>query len=243
MDQQETAQNEGTPSVEDQVTELVSKATKNDKGTLVLADQDLEGVDPALALAARTELRYRNTQAAYTKTQQEKSKLQKVTENLTERLTSTVAVSFTEEQQATLAALKDKPDEYYAKRREFEKQAQQDLQTELTRIEEESGNMTELEVREAKLAAFNETATVKLTDEIIQNELPVKYIKALEEGKVTFDEFLVQAHSYLTKGKVIQGANDKIEMPVDMNRLPGGSTPSKQAIEGDIIESYHREVY
>lgn len=238
------AEEDKSNEVETKINEITSKAVKNDKGVLELPDEALEGVELAIAHAAKTELRYRNTQSDYTKTKQEKAKLEKVKDKLTEKLADNMSIKLSKEQEQELTALKDDPEAYHNKRTELENKARQDLQSELETIEQESANLSEREVRELKLKAFNEQSPVQITDELIQNELPNKYLKQLEKDEVSFDQFLINVQDYFTKDKVIDGAGEGDKDPdPDMNRMAGGGEPSRSSTEGDVVETYKNTVY
>lgn len=231
-------------SFQDQVTEIVGKATDNGSGVMVLADDVLKELSEPLAVAAKTELRYRNTQSSYTKTSQKLKEVSTVNEKLIEHLTDQVTIHITPDQRRELDDLKRRdPEAWRAKLNEHETEARRILTEKLQGYEQAGKQMSELEVRAAKTAAFKETTGIEITDDVVDNQLPASYKTRLASGAITFDEFLELAGKFLTGSVVIKGAKDVPAKDTDFKKLPGGSRPDDQAIEGDIVKTYKHTVF
>lgn len=230
----------------EQVNAIVEKAVEDKNGNMVLPDEVLKDIPEALQHSAQTELRFRNTQRAFTKSQKENKKITAVNAELVNHLTETVTLHVTPAQKAALDDLKVRdPEAWRAKLNEYEQEAKTILQTKLQEFDKKGEALSEAEVRAAKLASFIETTGIELTDDIIANELPASFLKDLESNKITFDQFLTNAHKFLTKSVKIQGAGEgKVDdNDISIGKLPGGATPTKQAIEGDITSRYSKLVF
>ena len=88
-----------------------------------------------------------------------------------------------------------------------------------------------------QLAAFQQAyPDISLTDEVIENDIPPRITKKLEQGKISFLDFLEECRNYLTKGKVV----DKGEEPpavTDISKNPGSSSqPSGRRARSDYEE-------
>lgn len=231
-------------SFQDQVTELVNKAQDNGNGALVLTEELLKDLPEPLAVAAKAELRYRNTQSSYTKASQRLKEISTVNEKLVEHLTEQVTIHITPEQRRELDDLKRRdPEAWRAKLNEHESEARRILTEKLQSFEQAGKQMSELEIRAAKVAAFKETTGLEITDDVVDNQLPASYKTRLNEGKITFDEFLELAGKFLSGQVTIKGAKDTPAKDVDFKKLPGGSKPDDKAIESDIVTAYKNTVF
>lgn len=102
-----------TVDIESQVNELISKATRDEAGKLVLPE-----AEPALVYAARAEIRRRDTQAEFTKTSQKLKQQEQFASKLTEELETAIVSSASSMEQARLAELKaTDPDTWVAELR------------------------------------------------------------------------------------------------------------------------------
>jgi hypothetical protein len=80
-----------------------------------------------------------------------------------------------------------------------------------------------------------------LTDAVIADEIPPKFLKKLEKGEVTFEEFLTNCKDYLTKNKVI--ADNPAPDSVSLSKIPGSTRPDVNAVNNHIKTSYVNETY
>jgi hypothetical protein len=201
-------------------------------------------VPEAVALAAQNELRYRNTQAQYTKSQQELTKTKTVNKQLVSKLESSVDLGLTKEETRELKDLQvNNPEAWRQKLTGYEQRAKQRLQTEFAAIEQAGTTESLVETRQQQLAAFVEQTGIQLTDELIQSELPPRYLKELSEGKIDFLTFLTNASDYLTRNKVIKGAKEKPAGEKSLGSMAGGGQPSEEAIGGDIVQKYENTIF
>lgn len=196
-----------------------------------------EGTAPATAdenvdweaEAKKAEQRRRDTQAAYTKSQQELAATRAQLKVMKDIGGPTL-------DQGKLAELEDlkfsDPDAWYKAKLALESEAHNSFQSKLAEA-------SESEVRLAKLEEFKATHPgFELTDD----DIPPRIAKKLASGQVSFDEFLQETYDYLVTPKVIGDANKTLEQP-NLGKVGGGITPSAAATSKDIVSSYKNEVY
>ena len=152
-------------------------------------------------------------------------------------------VLLTKEQKFELNDLKKtNPEKWRSKLNEYEEANKVNLETELDEIRKTSANKSELEVRKEQMAAWSESTGITLTDDVVANDLPPRFIKELEAGNATFEEFLEKAGNFLKAEKVIQGSTDDVKDDTkNLSKVAGGSEPSKRAQEGDFVETYEKD--
>ena len=189
------------------------------------ADFKEEGIDPVLLFAAKTEKRRRDTQASYTRSQQELKKTQLLSQKMAETLESELVQVLPVAKIAELEELKHQdPDAWRQQLTALENSRRDEVRATLQTIEQEAGSKSELEQRVDQLAAFQQAyPDIVLSDEVIENDIPPRITKKLEQGKIGFAEFLEECRVYLVKGKVV----DKGEEPpavTDISKNPGSSS-------------------
>lgn len=181
------------------------------------------------AEAKKAEQRRRDTQAAYTKSQQELAATRAQLKVMKDIGGPTL-------DQGKLAELEDlkfsDPDAWYKAKLALESEAHNSFQSKLAEA-------SESEVRLAKLEEFKATHPgFELTDD----DIPPRIAKKLASGQVSFDEFLQETYDYLVTPKVIGDANKTLEQP-NLGKVGGGITPSAATTSKDIVSSYKNEVY
>lgn len=181
------------------------------------------------AEAEKAEQRRRDTQAAYTKSQQELV----ATRAQLKVMKETGGPALDQDKLAELEDLKfSDPDAWYKAKLALESEAHNTFQSKLAEA-------SESEVRLAKLEEFKATHPgFELTDD----DIPPRIAKKLASGQVSFDEFLQETYDYLVTPKVIGDANKTLEQP-NLGKVGGGITPSAAATSKDIVSSYKNEVY
>lgn len=230
-------------SFKEQVNELVSKMEQDENGKWVLPEELSKDLDEPTMVAVTAERRYRDTQSAYTKAQQEAKRQQAIAEGLQERLMNS-EVALTKEQKYELNELKkSNPEKWREKLNEYEQASKSRLENELNEIRQSSANKGELEVRREQMAAWSESTGIELTDDIVDNDLPPRFKKELEAGKITFEQFLEKAGNFLGKEKVIQGSNEDDTNDLNLGNVAGGREPSKAAQEGDFDQTYEKTLF
>jgi len=134
------------------------------------------------------------------------------------------------------------PDAYFAKRTEYEAQASSSFNefTEETRAT--STREAELARREQLIASFNEGRQIPITNDVVQNDVPPKFLAELEAGTVTFDQFLVNVASFVDAPKT---ANARVVTNVaNLSDVAGGTSPSKDGnFEQDLAQNYANLVF
>lgn len=196
------------------------------------ADTSTQDVDWK-AEAEKAEKRRRDTQAAYTKSQQELAQL-KATVAVLER-TAKPQVD-----QAKLAELEDlkfsDPDAWRVKVNSLEAEVLKQHEAEIATA---AKNLSDYEIRQATLEEFKATHP---GFELSDDDIPPRIAKKLAEGKVSFEEFLEECYSYLTAPRVIGETAKTLEQP-NLSKVGGGNTPSQAAKSEDIILSYRKEIF
>ena len=86
-----------------------------------------------------------------------------------------------------------------------------------------------------------DNANLGLTLEQITQKVPLEYSQKLENGEITFDDYLNKAKIYLTSDRVPH--KEELQGDPDLNGQPGGAKPSHEAIKSDFHTSYKTEIY
>lgn len=182
------------------------------------------------------EKRFKDTQAAYTKSRQEIAELRaKLT------VKDETKMQLSPEERDALEDLKfNDPEAWRIKMNELEQQADAKLNQ---RIQEETQKLSELEQRQITLEAFMHSHPgFHIDDDVIKYDVPARITKKLDAGEITFDVYLEEVYQYLNTPKVIGSANQDIDQP-NLNRVGGGTTAAPSATAADIVVSYRNEVY
>jgi len=195
---------------------------------------------------ATAEQRRKDTQAAYTKGQQKLKALEAQVTKLTELAEKAIKPSLSAEEQEELEALKyEDPEAWREKLNSFETKAQTEARVKLEELTGEARVTAEQEFelsrREQVLEEFNASAKVAITDEIIANEVPPRITKKLEDGTVSFEDFLKEVSDYLETGKVVKN-DDTLNQP-NLSNMAGGKTPKDEKPEASLSESYAGDLY
>ena len=184
------------------------------------------------------EKRFKDTQAAFTKSQQalrEKEARLKALEKLTQP-----SLELDEATKTELDTLKyEDPDAWRKRVNQLEFEATKKYQETVNEAGKLAAQQAELERRSQVLAEFNKShPDIAITDEVIQYDVPPRITKQLEDGKVTFEDFLTNVADYLKAPKVIGDGNAVPPAQPDLSKVGGDSNPSDAAVKGDIIEQY-----
>lgn len=229
------------PSIEQQVNTLTDSMVQTEEGKWTLP----EGTEasPELLFAANAERRRRDTQASFSRNQQTLKAVQAENAQLTEGWAADVASALTPEQREELDTLKhEDPDAWRQKLNQYEADNRASFTEKTSGIKVKAQQETELEQRERLLDEYNEAnPDYQLTDDVIENDLPPRFTKQLESGDITFTEFLAKSSEYLGKPKVVKG--DPAPEDPSLGKAPGGTTPSEEAINGAVQNSYKSETY
>jgi len=188
------------------------------------------------------EKRFKDTQGAYTKSQQE-LKATKARLDALEKLT-TPKVELDEATKQELDDLKyDNPDAWRAKMNKLETEAHNKHKGTLNEAGKMAAQQAELERRAQVLTEFNASQpNLVLTDEVIQLDVPNRINKKLESGEVTFEAYLEEVANYLQAPKVIGDGNQTLNQP-DLSKVGGDEKPSDGAVKKDIVKDYKNLVF
>jgi len=235
-------ENVETQTFESKVTSIVSSATLDESGNLVLPE-GLE-LDEATAFAVKTEKRRRDTQAAYSRSQQQLKQVTSAQDAAWNLLEQEISVSLTPEQQTELEELKTvNPEQWRIKLNQLENGKKAKVQT----LREETTNKStievELESRKELIAEYNKANPGKeLTDDVIENDIPPRFTKQLEKGEITFAEFVSKCGDFLGKGKVLDKGTEA-DTEVDLSLANGKSKLPDDVIAKSSSMDYSKETY
>ena len=228
-----------TPDFDTQVNDAIKNRSEVD-GKMQFA----EDLDPAIKYAANAEIRRRDTQSAFTKTQQENQALKTENEQLFGIYETETVKKFTEDEQAELEELKHTDQEAWrAKINELEASNRAKAKEQHAQIKNKASEETEMQRRERVLTEHNDAnPNFALTDDVIDNDIPPRITKKLEKGEITFEEYISECHTYLSAGKRIHTGDPAPDEP-DLNQTPGSSTPTDEAVGKSISESYKDTIF
>lgn len=234
--------NDGTPTFESRVNEVVNSSTVDDKGNLVLADGIV--ADEAVMYAAKQVKRFRDTQSAFTKSQQQNKALVAENEKLAASWENDAVSKLSNSEQARLEELKvQDPDAWRTEISNLEETKRTQFKEKREAITKEASQMTELERRGLQLEQFNkDNPNVQITDDVIENDIPPRITRKLEVGEIQFDEYLEEVKSYLTKGKKL-APGVKLEEEPNFAGSRGSNTPTKEAVEAQNSDDYSKEIF
>ena len=191
------------------------------------------------------EKRFKDTQAYATKIAQEKAEKEKELNELKAELsvlkeTAKPSLTIDEQTQSELDDLKySDPDAWRAKVNALEKQAKVEFNSKIDNAKQLSNQQLELQRRANILSQFQmEHPDVELTDELLNFDIPPRIVKELENGKVTYEEFLNNVYNYVITPKVIGSNNKTLEQP-NLSKTGGDDTPTKNSSSNqNIIQTY-----
>ena len=237
---------ENTPATEQtfeqKVATAVDSMVSGDDGKMHLPDD--HGLEEGLAFAANSERRRRDTQAEYSKGQNELKAVRAENEALVSGWEADIKGTLTNEQNTELEELKaTDPDAWRQKLNDYEQSNLEAFGTKQTEIKKSASATTEVERRTLLLEEFNtENPDIEITDDLLANDVPPRYLKQLEAGEVTFEQMLANVKTFMTSGKVIKPSAVPHE-EVDLTNSGGTNTPSPAAVDADIKKSYKTETY
>lgn len=222
--------------------EAAIKAVTTDKesGKQVFPD----GLSEEVVYAANAEMRRRETQGSYTKSQQELRQKEAELKTVKTFSKPIPKVELTVEQREELDDLKiNNPDAWRTKMNTLENDAILKAEKEHAENLNEALTANELERRKGIFETFQKNnPEVIINDDVITNDVPPRYKQRLETGEITFEQFLENVKTYLSQGKVIQKDNLEKGQP-NLTDVGGGANPGAKSIELDDVSQYEAEVY
>ena len=191
------------------------------------------------------EKRFKDTQAFATKIAQEKAEKERELQELKAEIsvlkeTAKPSLAIDEQTQSELEDLKySDPDAWRAKVNELEHKANTEFNSKIAEAKQLSTQQLELQRRANVLAHFQtEHPDVEFTDELLHLDIPQRIVKELENGKVTYEEFLNNVYNYVKTPKVIGSTTKTLEQP-NLSKTGGDDTPTKNSSGNqNIIQSY-----
>ena len=191
------------------------------------------------------EKRFKDTQAFATKIAQEKADKERELEELKAELsvlktTAKPSLTIDAQVQSELEDLKySDPDAWRTRVNELETAANAEFNSKIVEAKQLSSQQLELQRRANVLAQFQtEHPDVELTDELLHLDIPQRIVKELENGKVTYEEFLNNVYNYVKTPKVIGSITKTLEQP-NLSKTGGDDTPTKNSSSNqNIIQSY-----
>jgi len=223
-------------SFAEQVNNTVKQLSQDDKGAWVLPD-NLD-VDESVKFAATLEKRRRDTESALSKTRNQLKTEEAQRLALEEHGAAHAQINLTPEEAESLATLKfEDPDAWRQRMNELEQRATTTYREEISSVTSQASQEAELNRRAQVLERFNAAhPDGQITDETLVNDIPPRMTRKLEEGEITFDDFLIEAHNYLVSPKSILGT--KAPATPNLGRAGGGTEPSDAAQAVADLDSY-----
>ena len=192
------------------------------------------------ALYETEQKKFKDTQKAYTQGQQKISVLSKENKVLADAAEQTIQL--TSEQVNELEVLKFKdPDLWFEKKLEFSNAARADLLETRSKAHEEGIEEAAEATKQETISTFLETNS-DLTIDMINLDVPKRIHQELDSRKISLEEFLEKSKEYILNGnKVLKDPKDPDLK--DLNKVPGGDSPSQEAIKGEIEKQAQTEIY
>jgi len=171
------------------------------------------------------EKRRKDTQAEYTRNRQE---LLRVKAEL-EAIKKAPNLSLSQEDEE----LKFSDPDAWLSKIEALKAKEEEQRNHLT---EEARRRVELEARQEVLRSFvNSNPDFDITSKEVQDQIPPVYIKQLENGDISFEDFLNKAKAFVEAPKQIV-TSKKAEGSVDITKLAGGQKPTET--KPSVVDTY-----
>lgn len=172
------------------------------------------------------EKRLKDTQAAYTKGQQEISKLNAKLQVLSEQGSSLKVDGLNSDK---MLELKDTdPDKWYEERRKLEAQAQKDFEDRLRKAQEDAVAGLIKSEQDILLADFKRR-NPNITDEFIRDSIPVGLQRKLQNGELDFSGFLMEVEKFAKTPTTVGGDFNKANQQPDMSAMGNGEGVSNSS--------------
>jgi hypothetical protein len=196
-----------------------------------------EEIDPMLKAAVAATKSFRDTQSAYTRSQQQLKAREAELEAMREQLAKdSASLILTPEEQTELDNLKHHdPDRWYQVMQEIEVKGKEALQKKFGEVASKVEAEEVVQHRLTRLDDFNSSHDRKLTPEQLELEVPAKWVQEVVEGKLDFDDFLDRAYTFIYNEKVAANPT-KPAKTTNINKVSGSSTPQKSEDQDDGIK-------
>ncbi len=213
------------------INDTIKTLDIDEKGKFIYPDD----MDPMLKAAIGATKSFRDTQSSFTKGQQDLKGAQAEAEALREQIaTDENPLSGLSPAEVTeLAELKfTNPDAWHKRLQALEGQTAGRVEEKFKEVREKATQKSVQEQRFDALAEFNENVDPKqkLTTEMLDNDVPPRWIKEVHEGKLEFGEFLTRSQELIYGKKVVK--NKVIDNPTDLTEAAGGTKDPAKPEEG-----------
>ena len=229
------------PTYEESVNAIVSEMTEDDDGNWSLPEGEYSD---EVVYSANAERRRRSTESALGKTRLQLKAKETVNEKLKAQLVARSRASLSANDANRLEELKySDPDAWRREANRLEASAATTLRTELSTIDTEASQQAEKESRKTVLANFNTMHSgAQITEDQLRSDIPPRIVNKLMKGKVSFDQFLTEAHTYLYNPKTV-GSSSKARKTPNLGKTGGSSTPSANALRKDTVNTYAKTIF
>lgn len=230
-----------TQTFEEQVNSVVAQMTTDDKGNSVLPDIEMS---EEVKYTATVEKRRRDTQASLTRARQSEKAAKLEADSLAEGWQNDAKSKLSVQQEAELEELKNTdPEAWRTKLNEIEQTNANAFKETRSTITTKAKQESELERRTRVMNEFNEkNPDINITDDFIAAEVPPKYLKQLEEDKISFEDFLTTCAKYANKDKVLDKGSEAPKT-VNLGKTGGGHTPAEADRSANSVNSYKNSVF
>lgn len=228
-----------TKTFAEKVASTLAETKKDANGKLQFPKDTPEEV----IYAATGEIRRRDTQAAFTKERQNNAALAAEKTELMKTLNSSVKLNLTEQVKEELEDLKlSDPEAWRNKVNALENEAKQkrneEIDQKLKDVSAKGVETAEMERRTNVLNQFKiDNPGFEINDDIITNDIPPRITNKLKNNELSFEDFLNEAKTYLSKGKVIADGNKTLNQP-NLSKAGGGDKPAKEAVKKQQADDY-----
>ena len=185
----------------------------------------------------RAEKRRKDTQAAFTKSQQEL----KTTKAELGVLKAQAVISLSPDELSALEDLKfSDPEKWRLEVNKLEKAKVDNINTQIMEETKKLSFEEELIRRQSILVEFNQANPgLVIDDEVLQYDVPKRITSKLEKGEVSFEDFLAEVKEYLTTPKTVKTVG--VEQQPNLGNVGGGSTASHS--DKAVKSSYETEIF
>lgn len=190
------------------------------------------------------EKRFKDTQAFATKIAQEKAEKEKELAELKAELsvlktTAQPSMSISKEMQEELEDLKySDPEAWRKKLNQLESEARNEFDSKVAEARNATSMQLELSKRASILNEYKaKHPDIAFTDELLNLDIPGRIVKKLENGQVTYEEFLNEVVNFVKAPKVIGSTNATLDQP-NLSKVGGDDTPTKDGTNKNLAKTY-----
>ena len=238
-DSQEKDSGDVVLTFDQKVNQIIDSSEADENGNIILPDD----VPEDLKFASRAEKRRRDTQSALAKTTSANAVLTSEVEGLTKLVKEGKVIHISPEEEEELKELKfSDPEAWRERMNKLEQNATEAMQGNLTKISDDAQLMGATGERKVLLDAFiSDNPGLTITDDVLANDIPPRITSALENGEVSFIEFLGNVKEYLETGKVI--LDNKPGSTPNLSQIGGNDVPGNEAEKQGDETDYEKQMF